>query len=131
MRYLLRYFKGCQVSANYFNLNIVQFWFYMTYQEAACVVSDSKNDVPYQMTPPGSQYMVLTPPIFYYSKYEKCSHNQFCEAKVCWYPIKAKVHCKGTMFCKLFSYSLNYSMISSPGIVHHLLLQGPVQIFYN
>lgn len=36
----------------------------MTYQEAACVVSDSKNDVPYQMAPPESQYMVIKPPFF-------------------------------------------------------------------
>lgn len=37
----------------------------MTYQEAACVVSDSKNDVPYQMAPPESQYMVIKPPFFF------------------------------------------------------------------
>lgn len=52
------------MPANYFNLNIVQFWFYKTYQEASYVVPDSKNDVSYQMGPPGSQYVVLTSPFF-------------------------------------------------------------------
>lgn len=37
----------------------------MTYQEAACVVSDAKYDVPYQMAPPGSQYMIVTSPFFF------------------------------------------------------------------